>query len=213
MQPLRRPKPNVKTRAETARQTTLAVHRGSPKFPGSSERARRTKSYLRKEHAHPNRKHKSVDYAFVTRSLSHKSFLIKIGRQEKHGQAFNPFMSKPAGRRRRFFEHSPFPPRVGATYVVASRAHASNARDHAKISIEITSDDSGNQCRTLIRSGTLSQRTSGTIETDPSIYSRGKFVNTVSAERYRGSSDDTWAREIQSSGTPLRSLPTIRNVA
>lgn len=61
------------------------VHRGTPKSPGTAERARRVKSHLMKEEAHPNRNHKSIGYAFATRSLSHIFSLIEFDRQEKEG--------------------------------------------------------------------------------------------------------------------------------
>jgi hypothetical protein len=41
-----------------------------------------------KEEAHLNRKHKSIGYAFATRSLSHIFSLIQFDRQEKKGSAF-----------------------------------------------------------------------------------------------------------------------------
>src|ERR671915_847589 len=72
---------------ETGCETTLRMYRGSPKFPRPAERTRRARSYLRKEDAHPNRKHKSVDHAFAIRSLSHTSFLIQIDTQEKNGSS------------------------------------------------------------------------------------------------------------------------------
>jgi hypothetical protein len=49
------------------------------------ERARRAKNHLSKQEAHSNRKHKNVDYAFASRSISHACCLIQIEEQEKKG--------------------------------------------------------------------------------------------------------------------------------
>ena len=87
----------------------LAVYRGSPKFPRPAEGVRRAKSHLRKEDADRNRKHESIDHAFVNRSLSHTPFLVQIDRQGKKASTLevDPVEGL-AGQRRHFFEYPAF---------------------------------------------------------------------------------------------------------